>query len=376
MAVTPTVTNTVHIENFQAYGAIRNTYAIHIEQSHSILDITVILLNSTFRNKLSLCLVHLDSLGKTALTVVSCTFTGGDIEPAYESGDYYYDDNDNHSLYDKSIYDCNDIMYEVFIVFDSMIYSHHGNYNRHIKSNTLKFTGCHFINNTKPNKLLDLSQTFNTDVEYLLIFIIDSVFYNNHYVQVMSIESYTQAPVNHFVSVFIRNVIVTSITHDYEETISLFRVQVHMTNVIFKSNYPYRYDSHIISATLCYLAFSGYNEFSNNTAYSLISSLRLYIKENSILNFTLNTVHSAFTYNEINNYDHIKPCVIQYTSERGSLDDEFQMGRKINYSIIFLNNTIKEIKTFSTGFMHCSWDLSIELAFTSSIPLHVNKRFI
>ena len=382
--VAPNMTSIVHIENFQAYGAIKNTYAIHVQQSHSICDIIVKLLHVTFTNKLALCLVHLDSLGTTAVTVANCSFLGRETKPAYASGgyyqDYYDDDDDDGSglLYDNSMYDCNAIIHEVFIVFDSMIYSHHGNYNRHIKSNKLRFIGCCFMNNSEPNKLLDLSQTFKTDVEYLQIFIVDCVFYNNHYVQVVSVESYTQAPENYFVSVIMKNVTVSLTTHDYDETISLFRVQVHMTNVILKSNNLYRYDSPtgIISATMCYLAFSGYNEFSNNTAFSVISSTRLYITENTILNFTLNIVNSIFTSNEINSYDHIKPCVIQYTSERGNLDDEFQMGTKLNYFVIFINNRITNVNLLSTGFMHCAWDLTPSAAFTSSIPLHVNKKFI
>ena len=38
------------------------------------------------------------------------------------------------------------------------------------------------------------------------------------------------------------------------------------------------------------------------------------------------------------NDDEIDTCAIQYISERGNLDGEFQMGQKLNYSIIHNNN--------------------------------------
>ena len=366
-------THIIHIEGFQACGSFRNTYTIHIQQSQSIFDIIVMLSSITFRKKLALSVLHLDSLGRTAVTVANCSFTLDD-NPVQGSGSGSVDDASESFI----THDCNDILYEVPIVFDSKVYTHHTN-NKHTKSNILKFIGCHFTNNNNNfelKRLLDLSQSYNSDIKYLQIYIVDCIFHKNHYVQVLSIQSFTHAPVNYHVSVIIRNVTFTFNTHDYENIIIVFRVQFYMTNLLFRSNYLSHYYSNIIDVTRCHLAFSGYNEFSNNKASSVISSFKLFIEENTILNLTFNKVRSIFTYNEINSYDHIKPCVIQYISKQGNLDDEFQIGQKLNYSVIIDNNSIENVKMLSNGFMHCTWDLPSESAFISSIPFHVNKEVI
>ena len=373
--ITNLTVHIIHIEDFRARGSIKNTYTIHIEQSHSSFDITVMLSRIIFRKKLALSVLHLDSLGRTAVTVVNCSFTVKDNDPVYEHGSCSVNSSSDAYI----THDCNDIKLEGYsiVAHDSMVYTKHAGRHIHIKSNRLQFIGCHFINNSNDfqlKKLMHLSQVFSSDIEYLLILIIDCVFHNNHHVQVLSIQSYTPAPENYYVSVYIRNVTFMFSIHD--NIIMLFKVPAYMTNTLFRSN---NLSHSIINAIHMYshVDFNGYNEFSNNTAAaSVISSLRSYIKENTILNFTLNTVHSIFIYSEINRYDQIKPCVIQYISKQGNLDDEFQMGQKLNYSIIIDNNSIENLPMLSSGFMHCTWDLSPGSAFISSIPFHVNKEVI
>ena len=68
-------------------------------------------------------------------------------------------------------------------------------------------------------------------------------------------------------------------------------------------------------------------------------------------------------------------CALQYISNRGNLDNEFQLRKELNYSIVFINNTILEhIDKFFNDLMHCIWDTSS--AFFTSTPLQVNQRFV
>ena len=65
-------------------------------------------------------------------------------------------------------------------------------------------------------------------------------------------------------------------------------------------------------------------------------------------------------------------CPIQYISNRGNLDNEFQSGQKLNYSVIAQMNNMTEIST--SNLIHCEWDSTS--AFATSCPLHVNQYFI
>ena len=119
-----------------------------------------------------------------------------------------------------------------------------------------------------------------------------------------------------------------------------------------------------------YLQFSGYNEISNNTVNAAITKLSVHIEEETVINFISNTVKYA-----IKSKMHIKfmdACPIQYFSKKRNLDEEFQRGDKLNYSIIFNNNNISSIS--NNDMVHCRWDSYS--AFSTSRPALVNRKFV
>jgi len=217
-------------------------------------------------------------------------------------------------------------------------------------------------------------QNFNVNLENMSIFITGCLFYNNYYMQTAFIGSYSNHYEN-YLSVFIKNVAVSSIIDDgdqsHDNAIQAYQVRLHIENSMLTSILLNSQTSSIFEARHSHIIFNGYNEFSNNTALTAFSSSAIYVHENTMLNFTLN----EFTWIIIP--DHLKivdvqMCSVQYTSKRGNLDNEFQLGKKLNYSILLSKN--HKLNFFYTDLMHCAWDSSS--VFVSSIPLHVNKKII
>ena len=66
------------------------------------------------------------------------------------------------------------------------------------------------------------------------------------------------------------------------------------------------------------------------------------------------------------------PCFFQYYSDRGNLDDEFNNGHLLNYSIIFGKNTYLTQYLFKPT--HCSW--LQDSAFQNANPGEVYQRFM
>ena len=128
----------------------------------------------------------------------------------------------------------------------------------------------------------------------------------------------------------------------------------------------------IIDAMQGYLIFINYNEISNSCAFQAIEATRIHLNENATLNFTANKLLSYVFYNHYYQPDKIAPCIVQYTSDRGSLDKQYEMGQHLNYSVLFINNTM--FKLTNTNLKHCSWDSN--LAFLTTRPLSIHKQFI
>ena len=346
------------------------------------------LLNTKFKHKLALLIRHIESLGQSIVKVTNCSFsTSGEYEPLPEH--YQSQQNDDGLLYNHNRNNtsdfwcgCNDYTEELEVIlhYDSvMVYSYFLNYNEHTKTSKIKFIKCSFlnINNSETRKLLEFSQMYtNDDVEYLEISIINCLFHNNYYVKPISIVSYNNQFQNHHVSVLIKNVTVSSNINGYIDAITANMVALYIENVNFTLNIFNDLNSDIgtiITAINSYVQFSGYNEFSYNNAFLAISTSALYIQENTILNFTLNAFYT-FIYNDQPAIDDIDMCIIQYISERGILDNEFQQGKKLNYSMVLIKNRVKSTELLCHYLMHCAWDSSS--VFIRSYPLQVNQRFI
>ena len=329
---TITTTHKVHIENFKTYGRIRRMYAIDLQWSHSNVDIAVTLLNSNFKNEFVLLLRHIDSLGQTRVTVANCSFT----DREFDFHDYIKPPHRSCELID----DC-------FITYDAMIYVYFEFYNN---TNNIQLISCSFVSNSQPNTLLQftyMQDYLNSDTEGLIILIINCLFLDNHYMHMVAITSFNNQFQNRYVSLLIQNVTISSNQNSGQiEAIIANKVTLYIENTRFISNsFTDPYFCSIIIIKESYVQFSGYNEFSNNNAALAISTTTvLYLQENTVLNFTLNTFyHIILPDKPVTDIatDNVKMCIIQYISERGNLDDEFQQHHLLNYSIIFTDYTWK-----------------------------------
>ena len=379
--ITNTTTHTIHIENYRVYGLINYIYAIDIQQFDSICDITVTLLKINFKNEFALCIRHVNSFGQIIATIANCSFSSGKNKPVYGYHQSYDDsrtiDNNSNPYVTEG---CNDYDYDIC---DSMIHIYFSNYYRKTEEvNSLQFISCNFENITKPQNgtlLHFVHRNYNAVtaiVDYMLISITGCLFHNNYYMQTTSISSYSNHYENNYVSVLLKNVTISSVIDDHDNVIQAYHINLHIQNVIFTSILFDNQTSEIIEIRHSYLEFNGYNEFSNNIALAAIFSSVIYIQENTILNFTLNEFLSIINPDN-QEIDNIRMCAIQYISDRGNLDNEFQLGQELNYSIVLFRNIKLEMiisSIFHNFLIHCTWDSSS--AFVSSIPFYVNQNFI
>ena len=174
-----------------------------------------------------------------------------------------------------------------------------------------------------------------------------------------------------------KNTTVLSNIQKMNDLVYVDDVVLTLENVKIINNFvtaPFHYNIMIIKAENSYLKYNSYNEISNNTAHGTILCLAIYMCENSILNFSSNTLDNDVEIYTLQNDDEISTCAIQYISERGNLDKEFQMGQALNYSIIHNNNNKLCAISDTDSLYHCEWDSTS--AFWTSSPLYVNQRFI
>ena len=129
-----------------------------------------------------------------------------------------------------------------------------------------------------------------------------------------------------------------------------------------------------------YLQFSNYIEFLQCVATYAIVASEIHITEYSTINFTANNITVVHT--DMSDSDTtsmltsmmLKPCVFQYTSNRGNLDNEFLMGKHLNYLILFKSNNIEYIELNKYSILHCGWNQYA--AFIKSNPRFVNQKVI
>lgn len=120
----------------------------------------------------------------------------------------------------------------------------------------------------------------------------------------------------------------------------------------------------------------GYIEISNCTAKSIIHSYtdtNLFVDEGTLLNVTNNKI-MGIMFNTRRKFPELnQPCFIQYISNKKSLDEEFQNGSKLNYSIIFDSNKAEMIYYLDRT-IHCEW--LPDAAFHDIEPKAVNQQFV
>ena len=283
------------------------------------------------------------------------------------------------------------VYYDINAEIASLIY---GEFNSStstaFKHNELNFITCYFSNITLISKLLEVSIEVDTDKEInntvevqVAVVIIDSIF---QYIEAdygIAIKSSNgHRP-------FLSYVLIQNTNFSHVSTLT--RVfEVTQLNLIIEGPIIFSYITSMEQIILHEVSTAhNYIEFSNCQADTAIFASRIYIKEYTSINFTLN----AFTFSVIQQtlsdvhsvilnrimprmLTHvIKPCIFQFTSAKGSLDYKFEQGERLNYSISFIRNVVSQIsEEYVTS--HCSWDNNT--AFSNSItdPKEVKKKII
>ena len=364
-------TDTLLIENFQTYSKIDNIYTVKIEWHKTNSNFNATIFNVKFKSKLALDITCFQCLGNNTVTISNCDFCDDTIGRDNLIMNYEYP-----FPYDD-IYECYDYFCDAKIVI--LLYS--GQLENHASKNKLYFTDCNFINNSRSNKLLlvNIENSYNTKLP--LVTLNNCMFYNNRKAQLLSVKCKNGDSKKSCAHISLKNTTVLSNILMRYHMIYIYHVILTLENVKIINNsitgYPNNYN--IIKAENSYLKYKSYNEISKNTARGTIKGSSIHMCENSILNFSSNTLDDnveIFFLQEtfsLQNDGEIGTCAIQYISERGNLDKEFQMGQNLNYSIIHNNNN-NECEISNTDLYHCEWDSTS--AFWTSSPLYVNQRFI
>ena len=358
-------TDTLLIENFQAYSELDDIYSIKIEWHRIKFDFEATILNVKFKNKLALHITCSQCLGNNTVTISNCDFNDkvgrDDSTMDYKYPLHYYDD----------IYKCYDHICDAKIVI--LLFS--APLENHASENKLHFTDCNFINNSRSRKLLlvNIENSYNTKLP--LVTLNNCMFSSNKNTQLLLVRCKNSYSIKSCAHISVKNTTVLSNIQKMDDMMYIYHVILTLENVKITNNsiigYPNNYN--IIKAENSYLKYKSYNEISKNIARGSIEGSSIHMCENSMLNFSSNTLDYNVEIYFLQNEDEIDTCAVQYISERGNLDTEFQMGHKLNYSIIH-NNIDNRHAISATDLYHCEWDSTS--AFWTSSPLYVNQRFI
>ena len=353
------------IKHFLAYSVRKDIPMKDIAWINTVFDFQATVLNINFAKDMTLSVACLECLGQGTVTVVNCSFSSMINNVAIN--DYNYN-------YNKRTHRCKHSICTTKILI-KYAYASNGE-NSHNPNKLINFTmtECYFLNNSEKATILRYEMTILNNQAPLIV-IKNCVFYNNKNTQLISAMTHCHSDDGSIFlicgSMLIKNSIIHYNTHDWAYrlifalSIKLFLGQVTINNNVMNS-------SRAIIICSYSITYSKYNEFSKNVAGYALLGKKIYVHENSVLQVTLNT----FKYEYISMLqapeNDIGKCAIQYISERGNLDQEFQMVKAINYSINFNNNNMSRISNIDL--QHCEWD--IPSVFYTSRPAHVNHRFI
>ena len=360
-------TDTLFIENFQAYSEIDDIYTIEIEWNKIDFNFKATILNINFTNKLALHITCYQCFGNNSITIRNCNFNdmvNNHSSPMntdyYRYPLYYYDD----------IYTC----YYGFCDAKVGILLYPG--QNSVSESKLYFIDCSFINNARSRKLLLINMENRYNTKTPTVTLKNCMFHSNKNTQLLLVRCHNDDSENYCASIFLKNITISSniqskddIIYVYHVTLTFEDVKIMNNSFIGPTYIPKNYN--IIIAEVSYLKYNSYNEISKNTARYSIVGVPIHISENSILNLSLNILDYYVEIFSFQNTDEIQTCAVQYISERGNLDKAFQSGQKLNFTIIHNNNNSKCV---ISDLYHCNWDLTS--AFWTSSPLHVNQHFI
>ena len=368
------VNHTFHVDNFQFYDN-SDEYLVQIKQFNMLSSVIVIIQHVYFTNTQALHTVCINSTGHNSITIIDCNFTSRlDLTYDYEDYDDYYYHND-YADFEVPAYIYNND--NTFTHSNSTVYAYYEDSKAIDKPNNIQFINCHFIKNFGIKALIEITQkSINNELVDLTIIVTDCVFHYNQYVQLLSVNCWSDKQ-NYCILLLIKNTTLSSNMYYHISLIYAYMTKTEIEQMKVNSNHDISDGSFgsIFEMEESCLQFCKYNEFFNNTSPIVILALSIYVQEGATVNFTLNEMKVAIFVPfliYIGYSKNIAPCPIQYISNQGNLDKQFQRDDKLNYSVSFNNNDM--IKVSNNNLMHCSWDS--HSAFSTSRPALVNKRFV
>ena len=243
--------------------------------------------------------------------------------------------------------------------------------------NTVKFTNSIFGNNaiigSGGKVLYIISMTGN--VSFLQF--VNSTFKNNMNIVLIRMEQYYIHVTDYYpLDILMKNVTISSLLGEGSQIMYSLGTKLQLIGPVIINSVSLINQS-IFEIINMKLYLHGYVEISNCTAISIIHSYtdtNLFINEGTLLNITSNKINGIMFDTKMISPRLDYPCFIQYLSNNNrSLDKEFQKGNKLNYSIIFNNNTAEMIYHHDRT-IFCKW--SPDAAFHEVEPKAVNKQFI
>ena len=364
------------VNNFRFHDNNSDLYTIQIKQFNMSSNVSVVVQHVNFTNTLALHIICVNCTGHSSLLITDCNFTSKqeNIDPVFYDYDYDDDHNDYHHFDEYDDYEVPVYVYNTannFTHSSSTVYAYYQDCGNIHTSNKIQLINCHFINNVGLKELIQVTQ--NNIYDYLVnlsIIIIRCTFHNNQYVQILSANCYND-DLDYCILLLIKNTIISSNTHFKGPLIYAYMTITKIEQIMVISNVGVGTQNSFFEVEEGYLQFNNYNEIFNNTLRTAIrAALSIHVQEDAVINSTSNTLLALILC--IPQSGVITSCPIQYISKKGNLDEEFQRGDKLNYSIIFNNDNTSVVS--NNNMMHCSWDSN--LAFSTTRPALVNKRFI
>ena len=340
-------TRTIYIAHFTPCSVPDSKYALNIKHY------------STYSN-LKISLMHINFIRRPAL-FMSCDHCPG-FSMLHVKNCYFSSRNSDST--DSTV----NIQYKVSEMSHTML-------------NQVHFINCRFINNFFMGMIVEIDffhRGFN--LVQVLVSVNQCVFLNNDctYVCHINNDKYFHAcDKNRSTSLLLKDVTFTN--HKASSLIHGKCIAIYIEEVVISN---ITNDLSIITSLKGNVTFHKYCEISNSQAVTAITAKQILLKEMIIVNITHNNLVNVFHYsNFISEYIllefqssppiPIQQCLIQYTSDRGNLDYEFEKGIKLNYSMILYKNNVTQF--YDSKIIHCSWNEGS--AFLSSVPQSVMEEF-
>ena len=141
----------------------------------------------------------------------------------------------------------------------------------------------------------------------------------------------------------------------------------------------------IIKVNNGYLQIHNYTEIRNSSVYTLTDIKQIYIEENTMLHIAFNNVTLLFSlptddphpklFKAASPIDSlVSPCLFQYLSKQGNLDNHTLQDTKLTYHILLHHNLAKLFAVVKYIVTHCSWIPNT--AFVEANSKHVSQKII